>query len=441
MDNGIGFPRRSLLQVGALSFLGINLSEQLRASAMADDGAEQRGKAKACILLWLNGGPSQADTWDPKPHSSFKPIATNVEGIQVSELLPRLSRHMDKLSIVRSMSTPENNHGVAHHYAMTGHRPSPAMKFPSFGSIITRETGPRRNVPPFVLIPKASAGLEDYFRAHFLGAQYDPLSVPDPSVEDFRIPDLRLPESLTVKHLEDRRTMLELVDRLYRRKVQSAEYANMDTFRQQALNMLLSTAVRDAFDLSGESDRTRDAYGRTTFGQSVLVARRLVEAGSRFVTVLDLKREGTGRDWDTHGKNDSQHRDHLCPELDQGAAALLTELDERGLLEDTLIVMAGEFGRTYDFNARGGRDHWCHAWSLALGGGGIRGGQVVGASDQRGAYVTDRRVSIGDLYATLYKAFGIDWTKEYLHPIGRPLKIANSNNDETGLPIEELVRV
>ena len=432
--------RRDFLRVGSLSCLGISLSHYLQLKhAIGAETVEANQKAQSCILLWLNGGPSQVDTWDPKSNSSFKSIGTNVLGTQISELLPRTANQMHRLSIVRSMSTPENNHGVAHHYAMTGHRPSPAMKFPSLGSIITKETGARKSVPPYVMLPEPPIGFEDYFRAHFLGAEYNPLKVPDPSVEGFKIPDLSLPESLSIKAIDDRRTMLELVDRLHREKVKSAQYANLDIFRQQALNMIISRSVREAFDLSQESDKTKDAYGRDTFGQSALIARRLVEAGSRFVSVLDLKRKATRRDWDTHGRNDSQHRDHLVPVLDRVLDMLLSDLAERGLLETTIVLVMGEFGRTYDLNPRGGRDHWCHCWSLAVGGGGIRGGQIVGASDERGAYVADRRVSIGDLYATIYKAFGIDWTTEYLHPIGRPLKIANSTHDETGVPIKELI--
>jgi len=438
--------RRYFLRVGSLPLFGLSLPQILRLeSAMAshqkETGHEKETgkKAEACILIWLNGGPSHIDMWDPKPNSSFKSISTNVPGIQISELLGRSAKHMEKLSIIRSMSTPENNHGMAHHYAMTGHRPSPAMNYPALGPIVTKELFVRNSIPPQVMVPPPPTSYVDYFSAHFLGGAYDPLMVPDPSADDFELPDLKLPESLSVKRLEDRRSMLSVVDRLYRQNVEQARYANMDTFRQQALDMILSHPVREAFDLSKETEQTKDAYGRNTLGQSVLLARRLVEAGSRFVAVMDLKREGTKRDWDTHGKNDSQHRDHLVPPLDQALSVLLTELDQRGLLESTVVLAMGEFGRTHDINPGGGRDHWCHCWSLVLGGGGIQGGRVVGASDQRGAYVADRQVSIGDLFATVYKALGIDWTKEYLHPIGRPLKIANSTNDEMGTPIKGLI--
>ena len=433
--------RRAVLRAGSLGFLGITLGRilELEAALGPVKGGPAGKRAEACILLWLDGGPSHIDTWDPKPNSSFKPISTNVPGIRISELLPRMSKKMDKLAVIRSMHTEENNHGVAHHYAMTGHRPSPAMKFPAFSSVITKELGQRHNVPPNVMVPEISASKRDYFRSHFLGAQYDPLQIPDPNRQDYNIPELSLPGSLTLERIEARNAFLELVDGRYRQAVESTEYANLDEFRQQALNMVLSQSVRQAFDLSREPEKLKDAYGRHMFGQSVLIARRLVEAGSRFVTAFDLKRVETGRNWDTHGTNDKQHKDVLVPVLDQTLSTLLTDLEERGLLESTLVIAMGEFGRTYDLNPGGGRDHWCHCWSMVLGGGGIRGGQIIGASDERGAYVADRMVTIGDLLATIYKALGIDWTREYMHPIGRPLKIANSINDETGKPIEELI--
>jgi len=276
---------------------------------------------------------------------------------------------------------------------------------------------------------------DEYFRAHFLGAQYDPMILPDPSQKDFAVPDLALPKSVTVAKLEDRRSLLELVDRSYRENITYVEHANLDTFRQQAWKMILSESVRDAFDLSKEPEKIKDAYGRYPFGQSALLARRLVEAGSRFVTANGYKAQA----WDTHSNNNKSMKEELGPTLDQTLSTLLEDLSQRGLLDSTVVIALGEFGRTYDLNPSGGRDHWGECWSILVGGGGIRGGQVVGASDDKGAYPADRKVSMGDFYATVYKALGIDWRKEYMHPIGRPLKIANSLNDETGTPLRELV--
>ena len=431
--------RRDFIRAGSLSLLGISLSQYLELeslmAAVSRDRPGQKAKAQACILLLLEGGPSQVDTWDPKSNSGFKPISTNVAGIQISELLPRVAKQMDKLSIVRSMRTEEIDHPQGTHYQLTGHRPNAAMQFPSLGSIISKEMGPRNSLPPYVIAPQiCTEQHRNYFRSAFLGAQYDPLRLGDPSKEDFRVADLSLPKSLLVERIEERRSFLKVWDELYRQKEEIAEYGNLDTFTEQALRMILSSEVRKAFDLSQESEKLRDAYGRHPFGQSVLLARRLVEAGSRFVTAA-----GYDASWDTHGDNNESLRNKLVPPLDQALSSLLEDLEQRGLLESTIVIAMGEFGRTPHINPKNGRDHWCDCWSLVLGGGGIQGGQIVGASDERGAYVAERMVTIGDVFATLYKAFGIDWTKTYMTPIGRPVKIANSIDDKTGTPIEELI--
>ena len=434
--------RRDFLRVGSIGCLGLRLSQFLQLeSAMAAHGATARGadNAESCIMLWLGGGPSQVDTWDPKTNSGFQPISTNVEGIQISELLPRTARHMDKLSIIRSMHTEENNHPQAHHYALTGHPPNAAEKFPSFPSIISKELGPRGDVPAHVLCPgwdsPDAKRYNDLFRSAFLGAEYDPMILADRGDKGIQVTDLALPQSFPVESLEDRGSFLRIVDRFYRERVELAEFSKMDGFRERALQMVLAPEVRAAFDLSHEPEKTKEAYGRHKFGQSVLLARRLIEAGSRFVTASGYSHNV----WDTHGDNDRKHRDVLVPPLDRALSALLGDLTERGLLDSTIVIVMGEFGRTPHLNPRHGRDHWPECWSLALGGGGIRGGQIVGASDQRGAYVAERMVTAGDLHATVYKALGIDWDKELMSPTGRPVKIANSINDMTGVPLKELV--
>ena len=436
--------RRDFLRVGALTSLGISLSQFLRLQQATASELRLTPKAEACILLWLDGGPSQMDTWDPKSTSAFKPISTNVPGIQISELLPRISRHMDKLSIIRSMHTEENDHLQGTLYAATGHGPNPAMKFPAFNTIITKELGARNYVPANVMIPGMPKGkiYEDAFRGHIIDSKYDPVMIPDlngtrdkDSMPRYAMTDLTLPKSLPRERVEDRRSFLSLVDRFYRQKMELAEFSDMDTFTEQAWNMILSSSVREAFDLSNESEKTKDAYGRDRFGQSVLLARRLIEAGSRFATAAGYESQA----WDTHADNNKKHRDSLTPSLDQTLSTLLEDLAQRGLLQSTLVIVLGEFGRTPDINFDGGRDHWPECWSVALAGGGIQGGQTVGASDERGAYVTERMVTMGDLHATIYKALGIDWKKEYMHPVGRPVKIANSINDLTGTPVHELI--
>ena len=440
---GMAASRRDFLRVGSLSFLGLSLSDYLRSStipaATGETAAITTGKAQACILLWLEGGVSHLDTWDVKGNSRFRTIPTNVAGIEISEILPGLARHMDKLSIIRSMKTNERNHPQGTIQTQTGHRPNPAMKFPSFGSIVSKELGARQNMPPYVVVPTPTENdffnYEEAYKGAFIGAQYDAMILPDPSQPDFRVSDLSLPKSIPSQAIEDRRTLLGIVDRHFRQQEHLAEFAMMDTFQEQALGMILSPHVQKAFDLSQESEKTRDRYGRSRVGQSVLLARRLVEAGSRFVTAAGYKH----CQWDTHGDNEKRLRETLAPSLDQTLSALLEDLDQRGLLESTVVMATGEFGRTPEINPGNGRDHWPDCWSLVVGGGGIRGGQIVGASDDRGAYVAERPTSIGDLYATVYKAMGIDWRQTYMTPVGRPIYIANGFDDKVGSPIKELI--
>ena len=434
--------RRDFLRGGALSFLGMDLAGYLAASTAE---TPEEAKAQACILLWLDGGASHVDMWDPKPVSNFKPISTKADGIQISELFPRLAGQMDKISVIRSLHTEENNHGAGHHYAQTGHRPNPAMKFPSLGSIVTHELGGRNEVPPYVMMPSLNAGYDENFKAQMLGGACDPMILPGApaqpdeethaEVKDLKVPDLSLPNGISRERLDNRRAFLQLVDYRYRQQSERAEFGDMDQYSNQAYRMILAPSVRQAFDLSKETEKTKAAYGHNGFGQSVLLARRLVESGSRFVTACGYKTAA----WDTHNYHDKKLKEKLAPPLDQALSTLLVDLHERGLLETTIVLVMCEFGRTPHINPNFGRDHWPQCWSVLLGGGGIRGGVVVGASDERGAQVAEKQVSIGDVFATIYKAMGIDWTKEYRHPTGRPLKIANAISDTTGRPIGELV--
>jgi len=445
--SGGHFGRRDFLRVGALSYLGLNLSQYLEVKeAFASTDPDKKAKAEACILVWLDGGPSQVDSWDPKPSSNFKPISTNVPGIQISELFPEMAKIMDKCAVVRSMHTEENDHGIGSHVVATGHRPNPAMKFPGFGAIITKELGPRGEVPAHVIAPGMPKGktYDDYFKAHFLGPENDPMILPRPGGvfglkegehAKFVVPDLALPKSISRERIQNRRSFLDFVDKTYRQRVETAEFARTDLFTEKAWNMILTPEVREAFDVSDESEKTHDAYGRDTIGQSMLIARRLVERGSRFVTAAGYP----GQAWDAHDEGDKQYKEKLGPTLDRSLPGLINDLDERGLLDTTIVIVMGEFGRTADINIGGGRDHWPEVWSALLAGGGIRGGTIVGASDEVGAYVGERIVSMGDLFATIYKALGIDWTKELMHPIGRPIKIANSFDDTTGVPLHELI--
>jgi Protein of unknown function (DUF1501) len=440
---GASRTRRDFLRVGALSFMGVGLSDFLalstQVSALTSSAvAAPQAKAQSVILVWLEGGISHLDSWDVKGNSGFRPIVTNATGVQVSEIFPGVAKHMDKLSIIRSMKSDERNHPQGTIQTLTGHRPNPALKFPSFGSIVSKELGSRNNMPPFAVVPMPTEGdffnYQEAYQAAFIGSEYDGMILPDPSKPDFQLPNLNLPKSVSAEAINDRRTMLSIVDRHFRQKEELAEFAKLDAFQEQALKMLLDPRVKQAFDLSQESEKTKDQYGRHRVGQSVLLARRLVEAGCRFVTAAGYKHG----QWDTHDNNEGRLRGTLAPLLDQSLSALMEDLKQRGLLESTVVLVTGEFGRTPVINPKGGRDHWPDCFSLLVGGGGIRGGCIVGASDKDGATVADRPVSIGDLYATIYKALGIDWTKTYMSPIARPVYIANGFEDTAGNPLKEL---
>jgi hypothetical protein len=337
------------------------------------------------------------------------------------------------------MKSDERNHPQSAIQVLTGHRPNPTLKSPSFGSIISKELGPRNDMPPFAVVPRPFEDdpvlFEQCYDSAFIGSEYDAMVIPDPSKPDFRVPDLSLPKSISSAAIDDRRTCLKIVDQFFRAKEEAAEFGKMDSFEEQAMRMLLSPRVHQAFDLSQESEKTKDLYGRDRVGQSALLARRLVESGCRFVTAAGYSHN----QWDTHLDNEKHLRNELAPVLDRTLSALLQDLKQRGLLESTIVIATGEFGRTASINPNAGRDHWPDCWSLVVGGGGIRGGQIVGASDQDGAFVAERPVSIGDLYATVYKALGIDWTKTYMSPIGRPMYIANGAGDTPGNPLSELI--
>ena len=427
-----GIGRRDFLRVGSLSFLGISLRNYL----MAAEGLVPKGKAKACIMLWLEGGPSQVDTWDPKltSNSSFKPISTNVPGIQISELLPKMSRHMDKLAIIRSMHTQENNHPPATHYVITGHRPNPAMQFPSIGSIIAREMGPRDQIPPYVVTDRLDQ--ERFFKAAYAGPEYEPMFLPNPSRPDFAVPDLSLPKSVSEQVIEDRLSALKLVDRMYREKVEEVGVRQDGPLHRGGVeNAPVSQGERRLRHVQ----RAGEAQGRLR-PQSVRTGHAAGATPSRGRRPLC----DCGRVQDTSNGTPTP--------ITTKATARLSRLPWTRpfrrcwkTLSNAACWNPPSSSRRASLAARpkstptDGRDHWPECWSLVLGGGGIRGGQVIGASDERAAYVADRMVTMGDVYATVYKAFGIDWEKTYMTPIGRPVKIANSIDDKTGVPIHELV--
>jgi hypothetical protein len=416
-----GLSRRQVLQVGGLSLLGLSLPDLFRRSATA---AATRREI-SCIFLWLDGGPSHLETFDPKPNTSdavrgpYGATRTNVSGVYFSELLPQLAQRMDRCAIVRSL-----NHKV------DAHAPIPMLTgFPgvttSYGAVVTKFKGAINDMPPYVhLGSKLGVG------GGALGSVCDPVEVRDPSGKQVELPQFNVRADIGADRLLCRKDLLQSVDRLREELHDNRTIEQHDAFVQRAVDMLTSTRVREAFDLSREKDDLRERYGANFFGQSCLLARRLVQAGTRFVQIKWY--DGPAFDgWDVHGADlagMARMEQHLCPRFDQGLSALLDDLKETGLLKTTLVIAVGEFGRTPKINKYGARDHWPYCFSALLAGGGVPGGTVVGASDREGGYPTDRPVGPPDLAATIYRLMGIDTNTD---PRVRPFI-------KEGAPISEL---
>jgi hypothetical protein len=436
-QNCDGISRRNFLEIGA-GVLGLSLADiiRLRSAAAATDPAASKRSNKSVMVFWTHGGLSQQDTYDMKPDAPaefrgpYMPIATNVPGIEITERFPRQARVMDKLSIVRSVYHESALHAASAHWMQTGYfgptlaRNAPQK--PSFGSVIARAKGPNRpNLPPYVTIPKSEAF--GYQGAVYLGVANNPFELnADPNSPKFEVPNLTLPSDLSVQDVRDRAGLLRQFDTLRRTVDATSSMAGLDTFKVQALEMVSGDRVREAFDLSRESDAMRDRYGRHLYGQSALLARRLVEAGSTCVTI------NTGY-WDHHAEIHKGMEEHLPP-LDAAIAALVEDLDDRGMLEEVVVYSAGEFGRTPLINGIAGRDHWPGSFSVLFGGGGLKGGRVIGASEPRGGRVRERPVTPLDLLATLYHTLGIPLETHFEDATGRPVSIVGS-----GTPIQELL--
>jgi hypothetical protein len=435
--------RRRLLQIGGLACLGPTLARLFApAEIQARATAPAAGPVRACILLFYYGGPSHIDTWDPKPDAprevrgEFRPIATRVPGIRVTEHLPRCARLTDKLAIVRSMHHPMRNHNAAAVEALCGRTPlkgdlellaDDPNSFPCYGSVLSLLGPKQREVPAHVALPHVMYNVVQLpgQTAGFLGAAVNPFQVNrDPSIPGFHVDELELPADLPLARIEDRHSLLGLLDTETRRAERLAGRGAMSVSQERAFGLLRSERVRRAFDLSRESDPLRDRYGRTKLGQSLLLARRLVEAGVRFVNVNDKVTNGQITNWDSHENNFGRLKNDLLPPADLAFSALIEDLEARGLLETTLVVALAEFGRTPQINRNAGRDHWPDCFTVVLAGGGVRGGLVYGASDRIGAYPALDPVTPGDLAATLYWRFGINPTTEVRDLTGRPYRLA-----------------
>lgn len=425
-----GVLRRDALRVGGLTAFGLSLNQWFQQRAIA---GQREAAADSCILIWLDGGPSHLETFDLKPNAPqevrgpFQPIATSVAGIQISEHLERTASVMEQLAIVRSMTSPLGEHNFASHYLLTGYKPSPALAYPGMPSVMTHVHGGATAIPNNVAVqrPNAMAG------RGYLRSSTSPFVVDgDPSRPGFRVKDLTASVALSSDRMARRRAYREQVDQM----AVQATTSGADASFEQAYRLIASPEAREAFDLDREREATRSRYGRHQLGQSCLMARRLIEAGTKFVTVTD-------RGWDTHDNLFTRLREGFTggtagkiPKLDVALSALIGDLDERGLLDSTLVLVMGEFGRTPKLNPRGGRDHWPRAFSVALAGGGIRGGQVVGRSDSHGERPADRPISPADLVRTVYQQLGIDGDLELNTDDGRPVQI---NRD--GTLINELI--
>lgn len=436
MANCDGVSRRAFLRVGSVALFGLTLPRLLgsRAAMAANARADVN-----CILLWTDGGMSNIDTFDMKPDApveyrgEFRPIASNVSGLDVCEHLPYMSQCMDKVCLVKSIAhTESGDHAAASHYMLTGYpqRPDPTAQptgstiFPMFGSVISREKGWHAGMPPNVLL----GGGINYAGAGYIGSRYNPLIIRnDPNAADFQVDNVSIPGSIGLDRVARRQQMLARLDAWQRRTETSGAVAGRDEFYRQAFELITSPAAKKAFKLDEETAATRDRFGRTREGQATLLARRLIEAGVRFVTV-------NFNGWDTHDRNFQRLKSPLLPTLDQAWSALLQDLAERGLLESTLVVCAGEFGRTPKVNGAAGRDHYAPCNAVGFSGAGVRMGTVVGQTDARCEQVVGTPHSTMDYAATIYRILGIDFTKEYYTDDARPLPINNG-----GQPIREIV--
>ena len=421
--------------------------------ARSSDKVAPKIRAKSVIYLHQYGGPSHIDTFDMKPNApdgirgEFKPISSALAGSPVCEYLPRWGAQLDRWAQIRSVHHDMKNHNPACYYSLTGKRPATddirlrdtLELFPAYGSSVARFSQPVQGVPTFVAYPHVlrDGAIAPGQHASFLGKQYDPYFFQaDPNSPEFGLPELQLPANIDLARLERRRDLVELIDQERRLIEQSTDARGLDQLQQQALKILSSTGLRDALNLGQESSTLRDAYGRTTYGQSCLLARRLVQAGVRFVTVyFSQSIGGKGSEgWDTHQENFKDLRERLLPLTDQTVPTLIEDLRTHGLLDDTLVIWMGEFGRSPQVGDRDGkgRGHWPDCYTVMMAGGGVQGGAIYGASDAKGAYPAADPVGPEDIAATLYWALGIDPHSEVIDTQGRPLAIS------TGNPIEKI---
>jgi hypothetical protein len=436
--------RRSFLRIGAAAALGtsFSLNGLLRAETAlkVSGGIDPSRSGVSLIYVFLRGGLSTIDTFDMKPDAPdsirgpFQPRSTNVPGIQICDQLPNIAGVMDKFSLIRSFTHSNAGHGPADHYMLTGYHPNAAFnggltpnnQHPSVGSVLAHKFGPRGSIPPYVCLPT----MHPSGSSAYLGPSAVPFTIEaDPNSPGFEVPDLLPPLQVDATRLEDRRGLLAHVDRFQNsiEKTANAGARDLSVFSERATALMTSAEAKKAFNIHAESDKLRDAYGRSTLGQSCLMARRMIEAGVRCVTVEH-------QNWDTHYNQFPTLKDDLLPKLDKAMSALFADLSDRGMLSKTLVVVTGEFGRTPKINKDAGRDHWSRSFTVALGGGGIQGGRIVGKSDAIASDPADNPYGPEDLCATIYSCLGLNPHDEMHTPEGRPMMLTNN-----GRIIKELV--
>jgi hypothetical protein len=417
------FSRRGFLHVGLLGGLGLSLPQflSMEAKAQQKQYKTREGVAKSVIQIFLPGGMAHQESWDPKPYAPteyrgpFGTINTSIKGIKFSQNLKHTAKIANKMTIIRSMAHGEAAHERGTHNMFTGYKPSPALQYPAMGSVVAHELGPNNNLPPYVCVPSVP---NEFANSGYLSSAFGPFAIgSEPSRGDFKVRDLNMPGGVDDTRFNRRRSLLETVDHHFRTIEESDALDSMDAFYQHAYKLISSQKAREAFNLKAEPEAVQNRYGMNTPGQRMLLARRLVEAGTRFVSL-------TAGGWDHHDniKNGIQGQ---MPPVDQAIAALISDLDERGLLDSTLVMVTSEFGRTPKINGTGGRDHWPRVFSVGLAGGGIQRGLVHGSSDALGGEPEEDMVGIQDLATTVYNQLGITGDKELMAPGDRPIEIVD----------------
>ncbi len=423
----ITLSRRNMLRLGTITPLGLSLPHLLSHEAQA---AGTKAKAKSVILVYLGGGLSHHDSFDLKPDApaeirgKYQPISSNVPGLDVGELLPKMARCMDKLTLIRSGAHNNDHHETATNWVMSGRFGSAFGDFPAMGAVVAHESGFQGSLPPYVAVPRNPSFTWELGKSAYLGGRYESFKAGDPNDKNFEVRDLTVNQSMA-NGAARRQTLLPALDDLATRVKGNDQINTYNEFQQRAATMILSAEAQSAFDIKQESDTLRDAYGRHSSGQCCLLARRLVEKGVRFVTV-------NYAGWDHHSKI-FESLDRKLPEFDSGFSTMLKDMDERGLLADTLVVAMGEFGRTPKINKDAGRDHWGPAASMLWAGAGVKRGHVLGSTDKEGAYATSRAVRPADVAYTIFDSLGIDGHKFLSAPDGRPIQVLDE-----GEPIGDL---